>query len=193
MQAGFVEAAQAARAFGWNETTYTSHENGTRGLRPAVAARYAKAFHVQPEWLLYERGRSNPRPAPPVQSPGHVPLVGWVAAGAQAYFFQDQGDLGRIRAPAATPETVAVEIRGDSLGSFFNGWVAFYDDVRRPVTTDLIGKLCIVGLDDGGIYVKKIQRSRARGLFHLFSQADEAPILDVAIEWAARVKHLAPR
>jgi hypothetical protein len=87
---------------------------------------------------------------------------------------------------------VAVEIRGDSLGSFFNRWLVFYDDVRRPVTPDLIGELCIVGLEDGRILIKQVQRSRTEGLFNLLSST-EKPIFDVAIEWAARVNSIARR
>lgn len=190
--AGYDEPTEAARAFGWNISTYLSHENGTRGLRPPVAERYAKAFRVPAEWLLYARGRGKAVAAEP---PRTVPLVGYVAAGAEAYFDTGaQGEFGRIQAPAgSTDETVAVEIRGDSLGSFFDRWLVFYDDVRRPITADLVGKLCIVGLADGRVMIKKVQRSKARGLFHLISQTADAPILDVAIEWAARVRNMAPR
>lgn len=193
IKAGYAEAAQAARAFGWKEVTYSKHESGERGLRPKVAERYAKAFRVTPEYLLYARSKLPPATRQDDSKPRTVPLVGYVAAGAEAYFFADQGEIDRVQAPdTATEDTVAVEIRGESLGSFFDRWLIFYDRVERPITADLIGKLCVVGLADGRILVKKVQRSKARGLFHLLSQA-EGPILDVAIEWAARVKHMAPR
>lgn len=121
-----------------------------------------------------------------------APLVGYVGAGATAHYTA-AGELGEVEAPAdATDNTVAVEIRGDSLGSFFDRWLVFYDDVRRPMTSDLIGRLCIVGLEDGRVLIKKPQRSRSKGLFHLLSQTED-PILDVAIEWAARVKSMVPR
>lgn len=58
-KAGFSGPTEAARAFGWGISTYLSHENGTRGLRPAVADRYAKAFRVPAEWLLYARWRNK--------------------------------------------------------------------------------------------------------------------------------------
>jgi hypothetical protein len=77
------------------------------------------------------------------------------------------------------------------MGSFLDGGYALYDDVRRAMTDDLIGKLCVVGLRDGRILIKLVQKSRSRGLYHLISQA-EAPILDVAIEWAAPVKAIIP-
>jgi hypothetical protein len=123
-----------------------------------------------------------------------VPVAGYVGAGAETHFYAvAQGGLDEIDAPeGSTPDTVAVEIRGGSLGTFFDRWLVFYDDVRRPVTPDLLGKLCVVGLDDGRVLIKKLQRSRSQGLFNLVSQT-EAPILDVAIEWAAKVKSMMPR
>ena len=191
-KAGYENAVDAARAYGWGESTYISHENGTRGLKPPVAAKYARAFRTSPEYILYgESGKRSPAKEPERRM---VPLVGYVGAGATAHFFGDQGTLGEVPAPeGSSEETVAVEIRGDSLGALFDRWLVFYDNVQRPVTADQIGKLCVVGLLDGRILIKKIQRSRARqGLFHLLSNT-EAPILDVEIEWAAKVLNMVPQ
>jgi hypothetical protein len=102
------------------------------------------------------------------------------------------GELGEVDAPEGTSEsTLAVEIRGDSLGSFSDRWLVFYDDVRRPMRPDLLGRLCVVGLEDGRVLIKKPQRSRTRGLYPLFSQTEE-PILDAAVGRAARVKIMVP-
>ena len=60
------------------------------------------------------------------------------------------------------------------------------------MTPDLIGELCIVGLEDGRILIKQVQRSRTEGLFNLLSST-EKPIFDVAVEWAARVNSIARR
>lgn len=49
---GYATAADAARAFGWNTVTYTSHENGTRGIKIDAAERYAKAFNIDVGQLL---------------------------------------------------------------------------------------------------------------------------------------------
>jgi DNA-binding XRE family transcriptional regulator len=191
-KAGYENAVDAARAFGWGQSTYISHENGTRGLKPTIAEKYARAFRVTPEYILY--GERSKRSADKEPERRTVPMVGYVGAGATAYFFGDQGPFGEVPAPEGSSEqTVAVEIRGDSLGALFDRWIVFYDDVHRPVTTDQIGKLCVVGLLDGRILIKKIQRSRAKqGLFHLLSNT-EAPILDVEIEWAAKVIIMVPQ
>lgn len=58
--AGYASAAEAARALGIVEASYFAHENGSRGLRPQVAAKYAERFDVSLEWLL--TGRGTPRP-----------------------------------------------------------------------------------------------------------------------------------
>lgn len=55
-QAGFQTPTAAANFFGWNENTYKSHENGIRGLKTAVAERYAEAFKVSAAWLLTGEG-----------------------------------------------------------------------------------------------------------------------------------------
>jgi hypothetical protein len=193
-QAGYGSATAAADALGLRPPTYLAHENGSRGLKRDAADLYARKFHVSLEWLLTGKGSRERRPLrPPPGEERHVPLVGYVSAGAQTHFFANDAPLDEVPAPAGSSDmTVAVEIRGDSLGSFFDRWLVFYDDVRRPVTTDLINRLCVVGLSDGRILIKKVQRSKARGLFHLLSQT-EPPILDVEVDWAARVKNLVPK
>ena len=193
-EAGYATTRAAADALGVKEPTYGQHENGTRGYKRDSADQYARKFHVSLEWLLTGKGSRERRPlrADPGET-RYVNLVGYVGAGAETHFFANEEPLDEVPAPTgSTDSTVAVEIRGDSLGSFFDRWLVFYDDVRRPVDTSLINKLCVVGLDDGRILIKKVQRSKARGLFHLLSQTED-PILDVAIEWAAKVKNMVPR
>ncbi|WP_316172453.1 XRE family transcriptional regulator [Bradyrhizobium sp. SZCCHNRI2049] len=190
-EAGYPTATAAAEALGIPEPTYLGHENGSRGFRKASAELYARRFGVSLEWLLTGRGPKSHQPAAPEEH--NAALVGYVGAGAETHFYAQEEALDYVPAPVGSGEdTVAVEIRGESLGSFFDRWLVFYDDVRRPVTTDLLNKLCVVGLEDGRILIKKVQRSKTKGYFHLLSQT-EPPILDVRVEWAAKVKHLMPR
>jgi len=58
--AGFDTAAEAARHFGWGQSSYIGHENGTRGIRPRVANQYAAAFGVSLGWLLTGEGTPDP-------------------------------------------------------------------------------------------------------------------------------------
>lgn len=161
-----------------------------RGVTTRTISAIARVLRTSPTWLLEGTGEEEAA----ALDRGVVPLVGYVGAGAIATFYSTaQGPFDEVPAPeGATRDTVAVEIRGESLGSFFDRWLVFYDDVRRPVTADLIHKLCVVGLADGRVLIKKIERSKTRGLFHLLSQT-ETPIFDAELEWAARVKTMTPR
>lgn len=123
-----------------------------------------------------------------------VKVVGYVGAGAEAHFYAvSQGDLDEVPAPiGSSANTVAVEIRGESLGKSWERALVFYDDVRRPITPDLLGKLCVVELDTGQILVKRVVRARQRDRFHLLS--DNGPnIENVVINWAAKVSAVVPR
>jgi hypothetical protein len=89
---------------------------------------------------------------------------------------------------------VAVEIRGESLGPLFERWLVHYDEIRSPITPDLLGQLCVVGLPNDKVLVKKVRnsKSKTKGLYDLLSN-NEDPMLDVAVEWAAKVKSMVPR
>lgn len=142
-----------------------------------------------------EKGLSG---APVINNEGqvvgfHVPLVGYVGAGSEAHFYAlTHENLDEVPAvEGATDKTVAVEIRGDSLGSLFNRWLVYYDDVRRPVTSDLLRALCVVGLADDRVLIKKLHPSPVPGVYDLISE-NEAPIRGVRVEWAAKVKAMTP-
>lgn len=55
--AGFKNPAAAIEKFGWKASTYMAHENGQNGIRPDPALEYAKAYNVEPGWLLTGIGR----------------------------------------------------------------------------------------------------------------------------------------
>jgi hypothetical protein len=78
---GYETAADAARAFGWNEHTYKSHENNVRGIRSDAARKYAAAFGSSPAHLLGLSG-SEPVPKETINHVVGVPLVAKASAGA---------------------------------------------------------------------------------------------------------------
>lgn len=124
-----------------------------------------------------------------------VRLKGYVGASGEAVYYRlADEDLEEVPAPdGASAKTVAVEIKGKSLGPLLESFLVYYDDVRSPVTDDLIGELCVVGLSDDRILVKRIKRGR-KGAYLLISNIEaEAPIETHDIEWAAKVTDLKPR
>lgn len=76
---GFSNPSEAARAFGWNEHTYKSHENGIRGIRLDAARKYAAAFGSTAAFIL--TGTDGNEPSPSVNHVIEVPLLGTVSAG----------------------------------------------------------------------------------------------------------------
>jgi hypothetical protein len=192
----FKSARLAAKAMGIPVSTYGAHERaesaGGRDYGPDEAKKYGRRFRVTPEWLLTGREAFRPGEAEE-QAPPKVPVVGYVGAAAEVRLYEvAQRDLDQVDCPGSTEATVAVEIRGDSLGPFFNRWLLFYDNLRRPPTPEHIGELCVVGLRSGRILVTQVQLGSAEGRFNLLSATDK-PILDVAIEWAATVDSVSRR
>jgi transcriptional regulator with XRE-family HTH domain len=180
-----------ARAMGVSPSAVTQLLKGRRELKYREIRPVAQYLDVTPPGMP----EAAPEDPPLDDHSRTVPVVGYVGAGAATHYYAvSQGELDRVPAPEGDKgKTVVVEIRGDSLGKAFNQWLVFYDEVHRPVDRDLHGKLCVVGLADDRILVKKLH-VKGGGLFDLISNTeDEEPIRNVAVEWAAKVKRLEPR
>lgn len=195
-EARYETASAAAEALGIPVATYTQHENGLRGFPAKRAPQYARAFGCTTDWLLYGRGAPPGQPTRLSDDRNRrtVPVVGYVGAGAKAHMYASgDGELDRVDAPeGASDATVAAEIRGDSLGPLFDRWLVFWDEVRTPVTEDLHGHLCVVGLPNDRVLVKKIKPAGLPNHFHLLSNNEE-PMFDQEVLWAARVTTMTPR
>ena len=126
--------------------------------------------------------------------PPKAPLIGYVGAGAVAHFYADgQGPFDDVDAPLnSRPSTVAVQIRGHSLGALFDNWLVFYDDIRNPPDDSLVGRMCVVGVSDGRVLIKALKRSPNTGLWNLLSNT-KSPIYDVGLDWAAPVREMRPK
>lgn len=123
-----------------------------------------------------------------------VRIVGYVGAGAKGHFYalSDDDYEAVDPPPGATGKTVAVEIKGKSFGPLLDTWLVYYDDVRSPVEPDLYGQVCVIGLSDDRVLIKKIAPN-GRGGFTLESNSGEDPIENAEIEWAAKVIDMRPR
>jgi phage repressor protein C with HTH and peptisase S24 domain len=118
-----------------------------------------------------------------------VRVVGFVGAGAETHLYgEGQGPFDWAPAPPdAKPTTVAVRVRGTSMaGLIDDGSLLYYDLRNDPPTDDMNGALCVIGLPDGRVVVKKLYKGGKRGRWNLISTND-APMLDQPVEWAAKV------
>lgn len=185
-RAGFEDATAAARAYGWNENTYRSHENGMRGLRSDPARRYARAFRTSAAWLLTGEGSIDNADLEA------VPIVGKAGAGPNAtvLFAENDGNFGFIKAPlGATPQSKAIEVVGSSMvGIALDGWAVVIDEVRDEVTPDMLGEPCVVWLEDDQVLLKILRPGREKGTYDLESQnAVFATLRDQRVKRAALV------
>jgi transcriptional regulator with XRE-family HTH domain len=205
---------ETAEKLGIPPSTYSSKERaqqpGGRDFKWEEARDIARHLKVDAQWLYTGEGTppdgeaeapkhdgaAAPRRAkePTRTSNRPIPIVGYVGAstgeGALYGFAHDQFD--EVSRPSMPEKAVAVEIRGKSFGPLMDGMLVFYEDVRRPVTDDLIGSICVLGLADNRILLKKIVRSG--GTWRLLSNSpDEAPIENAKIEWAAKMIAITPR
>lgn len=187
-RAGYATAADAARAFGWKEPTYTAHENGSRGVKARRAEAYSRAFRVRLPWLLTGDGSMTANTK--------VPVVGYIGAGETVLSIDDYPKGGGLDLVDRPPDAhddglVALRIRGDSMRPLRDGWIVFYSRHAEGVPADAINNLCVIRLRSGETYLKELRRGYTAGRFNLHSwSAAGAPIEDAEIEWAARVEHI---
>jgi hypothetical protein len=191
----FKSTRLAAKALGVPFSTYWQHERaeleGGRDFGPNEAERYARHFEVTPEWLLVglglrPNGKKGERPK--------VPVVGYVGTGGQVHPFAiERDDLDKVDLPRAPMSTVALVIRNEDLGPYLNHWLALYNSVRRRASPDMIGKLCMVALEDGRILIGQIRRGPRDELFNFITSTGKT-VESAAIVWAATIDAiLAPK
>lgn len=122
-----------------------------------------------------------------------VPVVGYAGAGGEVDYSKGQGPFGEARMPpGGSKATVAVIVRGDSMaGQLDDGWTVYYDDRHEPPTPDLYGKLCVVGLTDGRVLVRRLYPGRKPKCYDLHP-ANAQMMLDQPVEWAAKITFIAP-
>lgn len=186
----------AGKSQGWlgekvgaSQTAISAWEGGRREPTREMVGKIADALGI-PRHALEIDGAAAANARRPM-----VRLAGYVGAGAEAHFYAGADDPDEmVDAPDnATPQTVAAEIRGTSLGPAFDRWLVFYDDVHSPVSSDLHGQLCVVGLANDQVLVKIVRPAGEPHHFHLISNGSEEPIFDQEVLWAAKVTNMRPR
>ena len=168
---------EAGGAMGVSRSQFIKLERGERRLTEDTIGRAAKAFEVTPADVM--------------SGPSIVPVVGYAGAGGVSLYSDGFGPSEDPIEADAPEGTVAVRIRGVSLGIGFDGWLALYAERRDPFTADLLGKLCVVGTVDGRTLVKWVRRSLVKGAVDLVSGVGEIEE-SVSLSWAARVIDLRP-
>lgn len=126
-----------------------------------------------------------------------VRVIGFVGAGAAVYAFEAldglHSELPTIEVPAEIPGSVALEVKGDSLlPDAEEGWSVLYTGAATFDDRDILGRLCVVTVEDGRMLVKKVQPGSKPGLYNLVST--NAPVMrDQRLIRAAPVTAIIPR
>lgn len=118
---GYTGPYEAARAFGWNEVTYASHENGSRGIRPDVAKRYAKAFGISAADLL--QIQNGPQKQMLVGDPIKIKIEVAVGVWKDSRIDNPRAETKSISLPSKTVGRgmrFAVEIADESVNRVFD-------------------------------------------------------------------------
>lgn len=117
-----------------------------------------------------------------------VPIVGFVSAG-EGWTPIEGGATEAVDIEIAKPDTIAVEVRGDSMSPVYrNGDTLICQRLFGPFVDNLIGRDCVIQTADGRNYVKILKRGSKPNRVTLKSYdplVDD--IEDVAISWAAPV------
>lgn len=170
--------ADAARAYGINYETYKKLE-GTgdpRALTREHAETIATYHGVSRGWLMF--GEGTP------EGELRVPLAGYIGAGQEIALFDDITTKHEmVDALVAGPDTVALEVRGDSMFPLaHNRDVIFVGPPRRELA-GLVGLECAVALQDGRRFFKILERGSKPNLFDLRSY-NAGPMRDVEVHSA---------
>lgn len=176
-----LKVGQAAELFGMSLSGYQKIERGERRLSSAMIEKACSVYGVAESEVM---GTLNA-----------VSLVGFVGAGNAAHYYGngDNPNEDVDRPPQSTESTVAVQVKGDSMYPLADdGDLIYFDEVRTPPTEDQFGKLCVVGLSDDRILIKRMVQAREPGRFDLLS-LNASPMLNVHIAWSARVKWIKPK
>jgi DNA-binding XRE family transcriptional regulator len=121
--------------------------------------------------------------------PGDIPLYGHVGAGAEILVSHESHGGETVTRPAGVSgDLAAVRVAGDSMvDKYYPGDILFYSNDMQAADADVVGRYCVVNLDDGRMMVKKVTRGKRFGTYTLLSAGAE-PIVDVLLRWAAPIR-----
>lgn len=183
-RARFDSASDAADAFGWAYPTYAAHENGSRGFRADTAQRYAKAFGVTAQWLLYggpiDRVE-NEEPAP--EGAALVPVYDVEASAGDGSVVEYEAEIYSLAFPpsylkkltSSSPSNLSIiSVKGDSMEpTLMDDDVVLLDTSKTNLSYD---GLFVIRFDDA-LHVKRVGRSAKQG--HVTIISDNSAFRDI--------------
>lgn len=178
--ADFKYGSDFSKAYDIVESTYRSAENGNRPLTMETAKEYAGYLQKHLPWVTWLwllEGVLNA-----------ATLIGYVGGGEAVIPLDDDDRTETIDAPPSMHECLALVVRGRSMVPVYSpGDTIFF--APGPVTGEaIIGRDCLVQLEDGRRLVKNIRKSRRAGHYALHSYGQGIEPEDAKLIAAAPVK-----
>ena len=148
-------------------------------------------------WMQRLAPHLNCRPIDLAES-ALVPVVGYIGAGEDVYYFDDNesgGGLDEVEAPPGAHDGFAVRAKGNSMAPrFFDGDYIFYLRELGEDPKSCLHRDCVIRLADGRTLVKRLEPGGRPGTFTLRSYNPVVEVMpDVEIEWVAPVVWVKPR
>lgn len=158
---------------------------GKRRLNTDLIDKLAAALGCEPSELI--GGPTTPES----QS---VPVVGYVGAGAEVFWFGEEDVLDEVSMPfGAEPgqSFKALRVKGDSQAPLLPEGSIIYCDASQEKCTDcsiMIGELCVVQIKNGPMLLKYLNRGYQPGRFNLMS-SNATAMEDQELDWCMPCRH----
>ncbi|QEE38824.1 MULTISPECIES: helix-turn-helix transcriptional regulator [unclassified Methylobacterium] len=175
-KAGFETASDAARAFGWNENTYRSHENGERGLKISVIDKYARAFRVPFGYIAMGLpGDLSKEAREFIFVSGLIKDDTCVNFGSSDYIRSPARSVAKINHRIGT-KFIAMEVDSDAGLSIFAPGDLVLADIDPLGSQVEDGRLVLIHTRSGKSYIRFAHRSGLDGEFVLSANARQRQV-----------------
>jgi phage repressor protein C with HTH and peptisase S24 domain len=199
--AGYRSAREAALDNNWPESTYRTHEAGTRTIGQDDAERYAGRFRGQGAEVTARQILFGDEEQASESAQGHadratIPIMGYIGAGAEIdpdYEQVPADGLDQVELPLLLPEgVIGLRVRGDSmLPKYADGVVIVVHSEQGRSTASLIGDEVAVRTYDGRRYLKVLMPGSKPHTYNLES-FNARTITGVRIAWASEIIVIIP-
>jgi hypothetical protein len=151
----------AALRMGWKYPTYAAHESGWRAFPPKVAQKYARAFDVHPDFLLFGTRPPDWYSSPPQMEEVSVP-VRYMAM----FDSQSADDIEKALSVGADRRDYCIADLGDLPAACY-AFKVQTDEMQGPGESQvMVGDILIMTKDDekpapGSIVLLSVRRQTA--------------------------------
>lgn len=152
---------------------------GKRTMRMHEAIDMARLLGVPLQELMVQFGVERREMAAQ-----EIAVSGWLDPHGEVHF---EPELGTVDRPHGLPvDATAIQCRtsGSDI-DYMDGWLMFVERPAEPPLPDHLGRLCLVRINAGVIYLAQLRRGYAPSRWNLAGPVAHAQ--DVALDWSAPV------